>query len=813
MAWWNILDRLRDIRRPAPDPERPIAAADPVRADEDHAEYGFSGNESYAGEAFIADDEYNPVLKWPLLASVVDEMRKSSPDAIAMLRMLKLPILRATYEIRPPENGTTEDKAIADFCTWALLRTNAMRDPWPRALRHFLLMLEFGFSAAELVWNVAMFDRRPVYNLWRLAPRLPKTLKGWIVSRYGELEYMVQHPPTLRPGDRDEKRIPADYLCVTCNEREGDNYNGLSVLRAAYKPWYYQNQLEHIDMIRHHRFSAGIPEAKVTGPTKLTRTERNITEDTLRSIASSEASYLITPASLEFKIHHPPPGDSGVVKSMEYHKEAIPRSILAMFLNRQSEGLNTNRTRVLSDLFGYLLEAFADELAADINKQVIVRLCDQNFTMTGREYPSGRFTNINPLEMKELATMFKELGAGFFLTPDDDLEGWMRRMVGAPELPKAFARGERPQPVAQPENTPTARPGSQPADDDTRDEGRIAARDPIEIHGRQYSREPTELERRIVALAEVPDKLDTVTEAITKELIDLRKRQLAKAAAFLANRDTLPSPESIPMAEAGDAYAIIRQMQEDLDAFGAQQVRHELLRQGAPAVLFARDRAGDLRLGRQKKDLNNALVASARSFADWLTTEWRSDILDAAVRLRRTDVNGDELERQLITELNERAEQGVLRFTKQKVNEAYGIGRAKEAEAHSDVIARVVQSCLLDRNSCKPCIAVDGEEMRFGSQRQRSLAPPYRHCAGKENCRCAQLYVYENPRDRAGEGVRLRDEPGNGHQAPLAITLRDGRTTRTPFVPTITIIDRDPMTGIMTGFTKRELVEDRPDDH
>lgn len=844
--WWNMLAALRALRTPAPrhtPRPAPYALADP-RAFETHDEFGASGTASFSGDVAIGDDEYNPILRWPNAVRVYEEMRRSTPACIAALRVLKLPLLRATFEIRPPKKGDAHDQAIADFCTWAILRTGAMRDPWLRVLRNMLLMLDFGFSANEIVWNVGTFDGRPVFDLWRLAPRLPKTLQGWKVNTYGELQAMVQYAP--RGEDWQELTIPADYLCVVVNEREGDNYNGLSVLRGAYKPWYYMNQLEHIDMIRHHRFGSGLPEAKATDNTKLTRPEKLITENTLRTIASSEASYIITPSKLDFKIHFPPPGDTGIVKSMEYHSFSIARSILAQFLNNQAEGMNTNRTKTLSELFSNLLEAMADELASDFNRQVIVRLCDQNFDMTGREYPAGTFSNVNPVNMSEVSTIFKDLGAGGFVTPDDDLETWLRDIAGAPAMQAGVDRVRTPAPMGTGTGgQPAADDGVQPADDDTADP--IAARDRddaiiaaaarlrtayalgtrkltsgdgmillrarnIELtrqmaggtvllddtayaeNGRHYGRQPNELERRIMALAEIPDMLDQTVETFTASMIALRKTQLKKAAHWLAARGSLAgvTPDLIPMQDAGDAYAIVRETQQELEAFGGLQVRHELMRQGAPASLFAREPPGDVLFASRKKELADGLTASARSFADWTITEWRSDILDAAVRLRRTGVDGDDLETELLRELEQRAEQGVLRFTKQKVNEAYAVGRHAEAEKHSDVIARVIQSCLLDRNSCKACIQVDGKEMPYGSAEQKRLSPPYRNCSGKENCRCTQLFIFQNPDDRAGAGTVLASDDRRDHHVgivadvgrQIATTLRDAQSRQRATVHT-----------------------------
>jgi hypothetical protein len=818
--WWNVLSALQGIRRRSVAGTMQLADTT-VRENAD--EFGTSGTETFAGA--VVGDEYNPILRWPNAVRVYDEIRRSDPDARATLLILKLPILRADEAINPPDKGDTTDKAIADFCTWVLLTQGLMRISMRKILRHLLLRLDFGFSAVELAWLVDTFDGRPVYRFRRLAPRLPQTLQEWLVDQNGELTFMVQYAP--KAGDWGEWKIPADYLCVTVHDREGDNYNGMSVLRGAYKPWYYKNQLEHIDMIRHHRFGAGLPEAKVQQGQKLTQTERQITVNTLSTLAASEAAFVITPAKLDLTIHHPPSGESGIMKSLEYHSFAIARSILANFLNNASEGMNTNRTKKLADVFMFLEESLANELTTDINEQIVRRLCDQNFDMTGRDYPRYALTNINPIDIGEVADTFQKLGGAGFVTPDDDLEAWLRRAQGAPPLPTQFSRAERIAAGLLPtEGAPGETPGTQPDQTNTTDEERaiaaterqqrlqdetvilstaariedagrsgkrmISARDgmllaaaatirakrrlvqnfdvllntdankPIEINGRFYSREATELERRVLALSEIPDKLDSATQTLTETVIKIRRTQLKAAARWFAAHDDITArPDDVPMPEQGDLFAAIRDAQTELENYGALQVRHELIRQGAPITLDDRDDAMDsIELARRKKErdvLHNALTASARSTADFMLSDWRSEIVDGAVRMRRTGMSGDELEAAMLRELDTRAEQGVLRHTKQQVNEAFGIGRAREAEKHTDIIARVVQSCLLDAHSCKPCRSVDGEEMKFNSGRQKSLAPPYRNCLGKESCRCTQLYIYENPADRAGEGRRLRE--------------------------------------------------------
>lgn len=781
--------------------------------------FGVSGTEMIGGQSMR--EEYNPVLMWPNAVRVYDEMRRSSPDVRAALQILKLPILGSTLQINEPADAQPIERQATDLVRWALLDSGRMTLGIQRVIRHLLLGLDFGFAPVEIVWTVDNWENRPIYRPHKLAPRMPRTLKEWMISRDGDLRAMIQYGPNLETGEWRDWTIPADYLCVHVHDREGDNYNGVSVLRPIYKPWWYLNQLEHIDMIAHHRFGAGLPEAKLKDNTRLTPDERRITEATLANIVSSEASFLITPSKLDFNLHQPTGTNTGMAASMEYHGHAIGRAILANFLNNAAEGMNTNRTSALIDLFWELIKALGNELAEDIGRHIIRRICDLNFDMTGMRYPAWRFAKIGSSGVVGLATALKELALGALITPDDSIEDWLRELADAPPLPDEMRRENQPDPVPLVAGEVVGEPGVQPEDVDTDDDAAIAAamrftrerdevlilgmadrilaagargqrtisvrdghilgmastirrkralaRDPILLAGprepvvymdREYWREPSELERRIVSLAEIPDTIDTASTRLFEALRNIRVRQLEAAATWLESHDDFENmrADQVPMPEAAEIEREIRAMQDALATFGQQQVRLELIRQGAPLQLadtFA-DEGGALTLdsgaARNRRTLRGALVTAARATSEWMIGDWRADIIDGAVRLRRTGLTGTELSERLISNMRPEADKGIMREVKAKANEAYALGRAREAEARSDIIDRVVQSALLDGNTCRPCAAVDGREFDYGSREQREHAPPYVRCAGKESCRCAQLYLFVNPGDRSVRG-------------------------------------------------------------
>ena len=66
---------------------------------------------------------------------------------------------------------------------------------------------------------------------------------------------------TKKSGEVD---IPAWKFVVFTFRQEGDNYEGVSVLRSSYKHWYIKDQLYRFDAVKHERQAVWIP-VKRTG--------------------------------------------------------------------------------------------------------------------------------------------------------------------------------------------------------------------------------------------------------------------------------------------------------------------------------------------------------------------------------------------------------------------------------------------------------------------------------------------------------------------------------------------------------------------
>lgn len=442
-------------------------------------EYGATGTPIFGG--FIAGEDYNPQLDGAKALLVYDEMRRSDAQVNATMRVLKLPLKAASWDIDPPDGSTDpQDQAIADFCASALFDDDAMAHPWGYAMHHILLKLDFGVSILEKVFTVGELGE---IRFHRLAPRLPKTIFRWIVDpETGALEAVVQFAP--KGGAYQYLTIPAMYAAVFCHEREGDNYFGRSVLRSAYQHWWRKKQLYDLDSVRLDRYGIGIPRAAIDKDHRPTDAELAQIKKILKSLRSHDKGYLIQPWGVVFDILTPAAGGrggaSGGFDSINHHNFMISANILAAFLNDPSASKGSKaHTQTLADIFQDSLQAIADDTGGDILSQLVRPLCDLNFDMTGRKYPVVRASGLDSVDGNDLAVAFQRLGPSManprgFVSPDDDLEDWFRDQFNAPPrsaaatataAPPADGGVEDPNPTgtAASPDTPGAAVSSKPA--------------------------------------------------------------------------------------------------------------------------------------------------------------------------------------------------------------------------------------------------------------------------------------------------------------------------------------------------------------
>ena len=461
------------------------AASDPhprVRPIAEGNEFGASGTENFGG--YIRREDFNPELdNFVTAVRIYDKMRLSDAQIRAMLSVIKLPLRGATWTCIPPEDGDDVDSQIADFCNHAIFNDDAMEDPWDDTLRHILLMLDFGFSCLELVWRV---ESDGSYRLKRLAPRLSKTIRMWNVDRNGKLLAVIQYAPVpvstayprtgsivpgsshrdvplggLSPGVATANNpqvanvhystsvsfqyltLPSEYMAVFTLEREGDNYQGHSLLRAVYRNFYFKDQAYHLEGVRLDRWGVGIPVAQLEEGHNLNQQDLDALVEVLEAVRANERAYLIAPPHVTYDLL-PRTGSqtagSGATQWIDHHDQQIARNVLAGFLTM---GQDTHGTlgfgSRLTDMFVSSLNGVAAGICSTLKHQVVTKLCDLNYDMTNRKYPRVTCRDLEQADLDKLVTTLGAL-VGTFITPDDDTESLLRKLLKLPSLDKNETR-------------------------------------------------------------------------------------------------------------------------------------------------------------------------------------------------------------------------------------------------------------------------------------------------------------------------------------------------------------------------------------
>jgi hypothetical protein len=193
-------------------------------------------------------------------------------------------------------------------------------------------------------------------------------------------------------------------------------------------------------------------------------------ELTLQALRSHERAYIVEPPLVTFRIMVPEGGQggaTGLMDSVKHHDTMIVRGILATFLSDQAEGLNTNRTRTLADVFLHALKAEARATATDLMSQAVRPFCDLNFDMIGSRYPQCEVTGIGDISVEQLGTTLQPFVTAGVITPDDNIENVLRKLLGLPPLPEGYKRGETKPPPPTPTGPGTSSPEEQVGDEGT----------------------------------------------------------------------------------------------------------------------------------------------------------------------------------------------------------------------------------------------------------------------------------------------------------------------------------------------------------
>lgn len=673
-------------------------------------EIGRTGTEIFSG--MITGEEYNSDLQGQKGIKTYDKMRRSDATVGVALLAVKLPILAARARITPA-TSSEEDIKIADFVEACLFEKMEMG--WQEFLRQALLMLDFGHMPFEKVFQIVEVDGKEYIGWKKFGPRLPKSIQKWEISN--------GKPGITQLVMGNSYEIPMEKLMVFINQKEGDNYEGTSLLRQAYKHWYFKENFYKIDAMAFERQGMGIPIMKL--PPNFDDSDKTRATNILRNIRANEQAYLLIPNGWEFEFADMKAGSArDPEKSILHHDRQITKSVLAQFIELGASGGSGSRalSEDHSDLFYMAERSVAQNIADIINKNAIKELVDMNFNVT--YYPKLEFANIGKVDFDRVATAVGTLvEKGIFLA-DQGLEDYLRDQMGLPEAPEEnkeirekkqemamnppshTSGGDSPTPPldkkSEGEGDGGGNKGKLENEADKREKGRGEAEKAKNAKKKASETNPSFVAWRPITFAE--QKIDW--RFVQGKITELEKNFIADTKRVLEEASPVLLEEFKELLKKKDIEGI-----KNLALAYKGPYRKEVLRNLLAAYEFGK-RGASKEMGKPFPETPEADQQRIELLANTIVDMHESEILKGmkltAIKELRNGKKPEQVVNTIAVELGRLTDRLSYNTAIATVGGSYNEGRMAAFLANEENIYALQRSEILDGRVCNYCLSMDG---------------------------------------------------------------------------------------------------------
>mgnify|MGYP004517928995 CR=1 FL=1 len=391
-------------------------------------------------------EEFLPELSGTRGIRVYREMEQNDDTIGAIMFALKMLIRQVKWHVEPG-GDSVKDREAAEFVETCM---GDMQSTWTDTISEILSFLPYGWSFHEIVYKRRMGKKtdRKVSSKYsdcligwqKLPPRAQDTLYKWEYDDKDNLIGMTQQPP---PG-YELLTIPISKAMLFRTESLKDNPEGRSILRNAYRDWYFKRRIQEIEAIGVERDLAGLPVIHAPEGTEIwDRHDPEMVElnaaliAMVKNIRRNEYEGLVLPAGYEAELL-----STGGTRQFDTntiinrYDTKMAQTVLADFIMLGHEkvgsfALSSDKT----ELFSVALGAFLDIICETFNNQGIPALIDINGSHFDgiEDYPRLAHGDIDKRDITKLATFLKDMVGVGILIPDEKLEDYVRETANLPE--------------------------------------------------------------------------------------------------------------------------------------------------------------------------------------------------------------------------------------------------------------------------------------------------------------------------------------------------------------------------------------------
>ncbi len=374
------------------------------------------------------------------------EMSENDDTIGALLFAVENLIRQASWDVQPGGTDPADDEA-RDFVISCM---DDMAETWSDTISEILSFLVYGWSAHEIVYKRRCGKKRDprlrskfddgLIGWQKLPIRSQDTLYEWLFDDQDNVTGIVQNPPP----DFGLITIPADKLLLFKTKSRKGNPEGRSILRNAYRDWYFKRRIQEIEGIGIERDLAGFPVLVAPDGVDIWSTEdeelqsaRLAAESIVQNIRRDSLEGLVLPFGWELKLLSTGGQrqfDTSAI--IERYDNRIAMTCMADFIllghqNVGSFALSSDKTKMFSMAIGVYLDIICEVF----NNKAIPALIDINGDHFAgiTDYPYLVHGDVEDANLEKLGDYIHKMITCGALLPDEGLEDFVREQAGMPE--------------------------------------------------------------------------------------------------------------------------------------------------------------------------------------------------------------------------------------------------------------------------------------------------------------------------------------------------------------------------------------------
>lgn len=436
----------------------------------DMTELGTTGLRRTGGRV---QDEFINALRGEKGRRVYREMAENDPIIGAILFAVDKIVCRLDWDVRA-HSDDMEDERVA-FIQECL---EDMSDSWDETLSEILSMCVFGWSYHEIVYKrrggsdqkdpskrSKFNDGKIGWRKWGI--RAQETLLRW---QFDPEDGSVIAMEQMDTSGKGLCIIPIEKALLFRMGAQKGSPEGKSMLRTAFRSWYFKKRIEEYEASGLERDLSGLPVAWVPAEwlsaeaTPAQKQVVSLVTDIVQNIKRNEQEGVVFPmmhdesGNKQFDLTLLSAGGRRQFDTdqiIQRYDQRIAMSVLADFMLLGHQGVGSFALGSSKmDLWTMAVDGIAKSIAEVVNQYAIPRLLRLN-NMDTETPPRLTYGEVNHVDLAEMSGYISQLVGSGALVVDDDLEEHLRGIAGLPpaDPDSAEERKQQNQPPAPNEAT------------------------------------------------------------------------------------------------------------------------------------------------------------------------------------------------------------------------------------------------------------------------------------------------------------------------------------------------------------------------